>query len=156
MRLWAKLQAQISRLVTARYHRLMARIYETSLSGNRLFTVLCRDTLDRNPTLRAVVNNPDDDAACDALVAETLYLCRYPTFKARLGAYGNRAFYSAFYRFEWYLRLCEKNWKLQKSCLPSSMDEKALRGHGYWAQRGHDGVLYQSMTHRNKWEDAPK
>lgn len=158
MKIGAKLRAQIVRLLTARYRRRMARIYETSCSGRMvpghaaLFTILSRDTLDRNPVLKAVVNCPDDDRAVDALVAQTLYLCRYPTIRARLMASVDRAFYSALHRFAWYKRLCEENQKLWEVCRPTKIDEDALRGHGYWAQRGLDGVLYQPWTHRNAEE----
>jgi len=142
MKLGAKIRAQAVRLLTARYRRRMARIYETSCSGGTprgrvdLFTVLSKDTLDRNPVLRAVMKCPDDDKAVDALVAQTLYLCRYPTIRARLRAFVDRAFYSAFHRFAWYQRLCEENRKLWEMCQPIEIDHEAmLRDHGYWACR---------------------
>lgn len=64
--------------------RAKRRIEKTCLTPANAFDLFQAEQYRRNPALAALVRDPNDKKALDALVTETLYLARYPEGKGAI------------------------------------------------------------------------
>jgi len=134
MKLGAKQRAQIVQLLTARYRRRMALIYETSRMGAGVFTALHPETLARNPALARLVADPNDNEALDELVAQTLYLCRYPTRRSRVKYALGQWLQRKFWRKKWYAKVFGVVDEAKCASRPARI-EALPPVKGYWSRR---------------------